>query len=99
MKLLYKENKDSAYHTPTLPAKILLFLKKEENSGGDCSLQHPADYIDDVTVRGCSPILILLLYNVFTTGSTLFACFQALRTVFPPSVRISVATLGFVGVA
>lgn len=40
---------------------------------------------------------ILLVDDVFTSGSTLFACFTALRTVFPPSVRISVATLGFVG--
>ena len=40
---------------------------------------------------------ILLVDDVFTSGSTLFACFTALRAVFPPSVRISVATLGFVG--
>jgi ComF family protein len=40
---------------------------------------------------------IILVDDVFTSGSTAGACFQALREVFPPSVRISVATLGFVG--
>lgn len=40
---------------------------------------------------------IIIVDDVFTTGNTLFACFVALRSVFPPSVRISVATLGFVG--
>ena len=39
---------------------------------------------------------VILVDDVFTTGNTLFACFVALREVFPPSVRISVVTLGFV---
>lgn len=40
---------------------------------------------------------IILVDDLFTTGATLFACFSALRAVYPPSVRISIATLGFVG--
>ena len=43
------------------------------------------------------PKHILLIDDVFTTGSTLGECFMALRSVFPPEVRISVATLAFVG--
>lgn len=51
----------------------------------------------EATLHGSIPRHILLVDDVFTTGSTLMACFTALREVFPPSVRISVATLGFVG--
>ncbi len=38
---------------------------------------------------------ILLVDDVFTTGSTLAACFSTLRMAFPPSVRISAITLGY----
>lgn len=40
---------------------------------------------------------ILLIDDVFTSGSTLHNCFLALRAELPVSVRISVATLAYVG--
>lgn len=42
------------------------------------------------------PRHVLIVDDTFTTGSTLNACREALRTVWPPSVRISVATLAYV---
>ena len=40
---------------------------------------------------------IVLVDDVFTSGSTLHNCFLALRAELPVSVRISVATLAYVG--
>ena len=51
----------------------------------------------EATLQGSIPRHILLVDDVFTTGSTLYACYTALRSVFPQSVRISFATLGYVG--
>lgn len=39
---------------------------------------------------------VLLVDDVFTTGSTALACYIALRAVLPSAVRISIATLGCV---
>ena len=46
---------------------------------------------------GDAPRHVLLIDDVFTTGSTLIECRRSLRKVLGSDVRISVATLGYVG--
>lgn len=67
-------------------------LQLDEKAANVSGAFHAKAAASDSTVRH-----ILLIDDVFTTGSTLMACFTALRSAFPPGVRISVATLGFVG--
>lgn len=40
---------------------------------------------------------ILLVDDVFTSGATLGECHKVLRAILDPSIRISIATLGYVG--
>lgn len=48
-------------------------------------------------IREDSPRHILIVDDVFTTGFTACECHRVLRSVFGPSVRISVVTLGYAG--
>ena len=69
--------------------QTLLDVSSKADNVRGAFVAHPAN--------GCEIRHILLVDDVFTTGSTLWACFEALREIFPADVRISVATLGFVG--
>ena len=66
--------------------------KKAENVRG-------AFAVNCAALKGCEYYHIVLVDDVFTSGSTLHNCFLALRAELPVSVRISVATLAYVGSA
>ena len=65
---------------------------------------HIRQSLNSNTKKADAPVIsdlkhLLIIDDIFTTGSTALACYCALREVFPPSIRISIATLGFVGQA
>lgn len=64
--------------------------KKSENVKGAFAADLPV-----IMKSRCHHLLIV--DDVFTSGSTLHNCFLALRSALPVSVRISIATLGYVG--
>ena len=64
---------------------------KPETTDGASSSDKISGERNPVTVRH-----ILLVDDVFTTGSTLYNCWRPLHDFFGPSVRISIATLGVV---
>ncbi len=66
-------------------------LHKPATSDGASSSNKIPEERNSVTARH-----ILLVDDVFTTGSTLYNCWRPLHDFFGPSVRISVATLGVV---
>jgi ComF family protein len=71
--------------------------RKSENVKGAFVVNESSPGLSQKLVGEAGYRHILLVDDVFTSGSTLHNCFLALRSVFPPDVRISIATLGFVG--
>lgn len=64
--------------------------RKAENVRGAFS-------VNNSKLKECGYRHMVLVDDVFTSGSTLHNCFLALRSTLPVSVRISVATLAYVG--
>ena len=79
----------------------LLKRKRHTRTQTRLEISEKAANVEGAFIASCTSCSgvkhLLLVDDVFTTGGTLHACYVALRSVFPPEVRISVATLGFVG--
>jgi predicted amidophosphoribosyltransferase len=88
---LLKRSRRTRTQTKVDPAR------KSENVKGAFVVNKSSHGLSQKLVGEAGYRHILLVDDVFTSGSTLHNCFLALRTVFPPDVRISIATLAFVG--
>lgn len=70
--------------------------RKKSNVSGAFSVDE--DLVRWLTgIPEAAPQELIIVDDVFTTGATTAQCWRTLREKFPPSVKISVVTLGFVG--
>ena len=67
---------------------------KEKSSNVEGAFKVSEKRLSGLALR---PLSILVVDDVFTTGATLSQCHRALRTALGRDVRISIATLGYVG--
>lgn len=79
-------------------------LRRARRTRSQTRLRSPEDKLSNVSgafaplpgVGAISAKHILLVDDVFTSGSTLRACYEALCEVIGPCARVSIATLAFV---